>query len=69
MLTLAGPLQPYPQIAPQPAGPQTNGPLGAAVLVVRLVGLGVGAFVPARRYDPGLCSPRVADSAATSVVA
>jgi hypothetical protein len=69
MLTLAGPLQPYPQIAPQPAGLQTNGPLGAAILVVWLIGLAVGAFVLARRYDPALRSPRVADSAATPVVA
>lgn len=52
MLTLAGPIQPYPEIAPQPAGPQTNGPLGTAILVVWLLGLTVASFVLVRRHDP-----------------
>lgn len=52
MLTLAGPIQPYPEIAPQPAGPQTDGPLGTTILVVWLLGLTVAAFVLVRRYDP-----------------
>jgi hypothetical protein len=52
MLTVAGPAQPYPEIAPQPAGIQANGAVGTLILVVWLVGLAVGAYLLARRYDP-----------------
>jgi hypothetical protein len=68
MLTLAGPLQPYPEIAPQPAGPQANGLLGTAILVVWLLGLTVAAFVLVRRSDPGTepAAPAGSDPMVTS---
>jgi hypothetical protein len=56
MLTVAGPAQPYAEIAPQPAGGQANGAVGTLILVVWLAGLGVAAFLLARRYDPAASS-------------
>ena len=58
MLTVAGPAQPYPGIAPQPAGIQANGAVGTLILVGWLVGLAVGAFVLARRFDPAAATGR-----------
>ena len=57
MLTVAGPAQPYAEIAPQLAGIQAHGAVGTLILVLWLVGLAVGAFLLARRFDPG-AAPR-----------
>jgi hypothetical protein len=71
MLTVAGPEQPYPGIAPQPAGVQANGAVGTLILVVWLVGLAVGAFLLARRFDPAAATGRDAakDASAQKVPA
>jgi hypothetical protein len=51
MLTVTGVLQPFAEIAVQPAGPQSNGAVGAVLIVVWLAAGIIVTYVLARRID------------------
>jgi hypothetical protein len=62
MMTVTGSLQPHGQIPPQPAGPQANGPLGTAILVIGMLAAIVGVILVVRRIERAYASQAVAVS-------
>lgn len=52
MLTDTGVLQPFPEIAVQPADAQSNGAIGAILIMVWLLAGVVGTYLLVKKFDP-----------------